>query len=93
MADETGGYVVENATQPGPMSLDEVAARVSKQGPGAMSTAPAGPRGRGGAGAQLNSRAKFGGPPPVPPGGGRPGHSGPTRSTTRSSATKCSTPR
>ena len=37
MADETGGwYVVENGNPQGPMSLDELAARVSRQGPGAM---------------------------------------------------------
>jgi uncharacterized protein (TIGR00266 family) len=75
MADETGWYVVENGNPQGPMSLDELAARVAKQGPGAMVYGP-GMSAWVAAGQvpQLNGRVSFGGPPPVPPIGPRPGH-------------------
>src|SRR4051812_32045255 len=77
MADETGWYVGENGNSQGPMSLDEVAARVSKQGPGAMVYGPGMTQwAAAGQVPQLSSRVRFGAPPPVPPvgAGGRAGH-------------------
>lgn len=83
MADETGWYVVEDGNPQGPMSLDQVAARVSSLGPGAMVYGP-GMSAWTAAGqvSQVSGRARFGaaaagrsgGPPPVPPIGARPGH-------------------